>query len=74
PKFWYRLQNLHPFDKRRTLFVDDSLSVLKSAREYGIHWLLAMLKPDSKEPAREVGDYPAIHDFTEITQGLRCTI
>ncbi|MCM8854198.1 MAG: GMP/IMP nucleotidase [Candidatus Thiodiazotropha sp.] len=74
PEFWYRLQNLHPFDKRRTLFVDDSLSVLKSAREYGIHWLLAMLKPDSKEPAREVGDYPAIHDFTEITQGLRCTI
>ncbi len=74
PEFWNRLQNLHPFDRERTLFVDDSLSVLASASAYGIRWLLAMLKPDSKEPPREIGEYSAIHDFSEIMTGLRCTI
>ncbi|MES9830027.1 MAG: GMP/IMP nucleotidase [Candidatus Thiodiazotropha sp.] len=74
PEFWNRLQNLHPFDRERTLFVDDSLSVLAAASAYGIRWLLAMLKPDSKEPPRETGEYSAIHDFSEIMTGLRCTI
>ncbi|MEW8419701.1 MAG: HAD-IA family hydrolase, partial [Candidatus Thiodiazotropha endolucinida] len=74
PEFWNRLQNLHPFDRERTLFVDDSASVLASAKSYGIRWLLAMLKPDSKEPPRVVGVYPSIHDFSEITNGLRCAI
>ena len=73
-EFWNRLQNICPFDKERTLFVDDSHSVLASAREYGIRWLLAVLRPDSKGPVRDAGDYPAIHDFKEITSGLRCTI
>jgi putative hydrolase of the HAD superfamily len=74
PEFWSRLQNLHPFDRERTLFVDDSPSVLASAKSYGIHWLLAVLKPDSKEPSRESGDYSAIHDFSEIIAGLRSTV
>lgn len=74
PSFWPRLHNLYPFDKERTLFVDDSQSVLDSAREYGIRWLLAVLRPDSTGPVREVSDYQAIHDFSEITSGLRCTI
>ena len=73
-EFWNRLQNICPFDKERTLFVDDSPSVLASARDYGIRWLLAVLRPDSKGPVRESEEYPAIHDFKEITSGLRCTL
>ncbi|MEW8236779.1 MAG: GMP/IMP nucleotidase [Candidatus Thiodiazotropha taylori] len=74
PEFWNRLQNLHPFDPQRTLFVDDSPAVLKSAQAYGLKWILAILKPDSKQPLRESGDFQAIEDFSEITQGLRCLI
>jgi len=70
-EFWHRLQNLSPFDRQRTLFVDDSPAVLESARDYGIRWLLAVLRPDSKEPARAPGDFPAIHDFSEIIGSLR---
>lgn len=70
-EFWHRLQNLVPFDKQRTLFVDDSPAVLGSARDYGIRWLLAVLRPDSREPPRAPGDFPAIHDFSEIIGGLR---
>ncbi|MET0013521.1 MAG: GMP/IMP nucleotidase [Sedimenticola sp.] len=64
--FWDRLQVVEPFGKERTLFVDDSPSVLASARNYGIRWLLAVLRPDTKSPPREVGDFDAIHDFSEI--------
>jgi putative hydrolase of the HAD superfamily len=73
PAFWNRLHNRYPFDKDRTLFVDDSAPVLASARGYGISWLLAILKPDSKLPPRESGAFPAIHDFSEIMSGLRCS-
>ena len=74
PEFWHRLQNLHPFDRERTLFVDDSPAVLESANQYGMRWILAILKPDSKQPAREAGGFPAIQDFSEIASGLRYVI
>lgn len=64
--FWAQLQQVEPFDCARTLFVDDSPSVLESARGYGIQWLLAVLKPDTKGPLREAGEFAAIHDFSEI--------
>jgi putative hydrolase of the HAD superfamily len=70
PEFWGRLQQQLPFDPQRTLFVDDSLHVLDSAKGYGIRWLLAVLRPDSQQPARQAGDYQSIHDFSEILPGL----
>ncbi|MBF0256247.1 MAG: GMP/IMP nucleotidase [Gammaproteobacteria bacterium] len=66
PAFWTRLQQVEPFDPQRSLFVDDSLSVLRSARDYGIRWLLAILAPDSKGPLRQVDEFPAIRDFAAI--------
>jgi len=66
PLFWDRLQQVEPFDRQRTLFVDDSQAVLKSARDYGIRWLLAVISPDTRGPARDPGDFPAIRDFSEI--------
>jgi len=55
PDFWQALQAIEPFDKRRTLFVDDSLPVLKSAQAYGIAHLLAVCNPDSKQPHKDCG-------------------
>lgn len=74
PEFWNRFQNLHPFDPKRTLFVDDSPAVLESAKAYGIGWVLAILKPDSKQPVRENREFLAVNDFSEISAGLRCEI
>lgn len=64
--FWRRLRQVEPFDPERTLFVDDSLSVLRSAREYGIRQLLAILAPDSKQPAREPAEFPSVRDFAGL--------
>jgi len=64
--FWERLQQVEPFDPQRTLFVDDNETVLASASDYGIRWLLAVLAPDTRGPLREQGRFSAIHDFSEI--------
>ncbi len=67
PQFWDRLNEIEPFNKRHTLFVDDSISVLKSAQNYGIQWLVAIRKPDSQQPERVVEGFDSIYDFREIT-------
>ncbi len=64
--FWNLMQKTQPFDRNQSLLVDDSLPVLQSARRYGISQLLAVLKPDSKGPAKDVGDFLAIHSFLDI--------
>ncbi len=71
PGFWPRLQQHCAFDPARTLFVDDSLAVLRSADDYGIRNLLAILLPDSRQAARQVDEFPAAHDFAELLPGLR---
>ena len=70
PAFWERLQQLRQFDPERTLFVDDSASVLSAARGYGIRWLLRVLRPDTRGPLREAAGFQAIRDFSEILPGL----
>ncbi|WP_299197223.1 GMP/IMP nucleotidase [uncultured Amphritea sp.] len=64
--FWQQLQKDEPFDPERTLLVDDSLSVLASAREHGIGYLLSIIQPDSQQPGREIADFSAIDHFNEL--------
>ncbi len=63
--FWRELQAREQFDPARTLFVDDTVRILESAREFGIAHVLCIHQPDSQQ-ARYVQDYPAIHHFDEI--------
>lgn len=70
PAFWDRLREVEPFDPVRTLFVDDSLSVLRSARDYGIGQLLAIAAPDSRQEVRSVDEFQAVADFSTVTAGL----
>jgi len=55
-----------PYDKTRTLFVDDSLPVLRSARTYGIAQLLAVCNPDSQQPHKDCGEFAAIASFAQV--------
>jgi len=66
PDFWQALQTIEPFEPAHTLFVDDSLPVLNSARAYGIAQLLAVCNPDSRQPHKDCGDFPAISSFTQV--------
>jgi len=64
--FWQRLQAVEAFEPSRTLLIDDSLPVLDSASRYGIAHLLAIRKPDSRQPEKHTGDYPALDSFRQI--------
>ncbi|MGH8136121.1 MAG: hypothetical protein ACRER4_07215 [Steroidobacteraceae bacterium] len=55
---------------RRTLYVDDSLPVLRAARAHGIEWLYAVRRPDSRAPARAVKGFPGVDSVHELAQGL----
>ena len=67
---WQRLQDKHGFDCDKTLFIDDSIEILKSAQQYGIKHLLAIANPDSKKPANVIKDFPAITNYDELTAQL----
>lgn len=70
PGFWHSLENHQPFDKQRTLLVDDSLAVLHSAKQYGIEHLISVSRPDSTRSKRLIDDFPSIDDFRELMPGL----
>lgn len=70
PDFWQALQGIEPYDPQRTLFVDDSLPVLDSAKAYGIAHLLAVCNPDSKQPHKDCGGFNAITSFGQIMPGI----
>jgi HAD superfamily hydrolase (TIGR01509 family) len=73
-EFWQRLQQEHPFDPARTLFIDDSALVLAAAEKFGIRYLLTLLQPDSRLAPREVTQYPGFHHFDALVPTLRATI
>jgi putative hydrolase of the HAD superfamily len=66
PDFWGRLQGVEAFLPQHTLLVDDSLPVLRSARNYGIAWLLAVKQPDSRQRAKDTAEFPALESFASI--------
>lgn len=66
PEFWPRLREVEPFDPETTLLVDDNLAILRTARAQGIAYLVSVLRPDSADPPKPSGEFPAIHDFSEL--------
>lgn len=59
PRFWAALQSQHPFAREHALFADDSLPVLRAARDYGVGHIVAMRRPDSTRPARDISEFAA---------------
>ncbi len=67
--FWERLAAEEGLQAERTLFIDDSLPVLKAARDFGIGWLRAVRCPDSGRPPQSTGDYVAVDRVADLIQG-----
>jgi putative hydrolase of the HAD superfamily len=65
-EFWERMQAVAPFAKERAVLIDDSLPVLRAARAYGVAQLLAVKKPDSRQPEKHVAEFAAIASFRDI--------
>lgn len=66
PDFWARLSAAFPFVRERALFVDDSLPVLHAARAYGISEVVAILRPDSRLPPREIEGFKSVLSLGQL--------
>lgn len=66
PGFWQALRDVTAFDPARTILFDDSLAVLRSAQLYGVAHLRCIHQPDSRATAQDVGEFPAIEQFSEV--------
>ncbi len=71
---WQKLQSDLMFDNETTLFVDDSLTILDSAKKFGIKHLLSVANPDSKLPTLSevhLKGYPYITDYRNIISNIK---
>ena len=64
--FWLRLQQEIIFEPARTLFIDDTESMLKTAQNHGIGHLLCIRQPDSSKAPRTDLTFPAIDCFGDL--------
>ena len=67
---WQKLQAKQGFELEKTLFVDDSLPVLRSAQKYGIKHILAVENPDSQKPSNSFTDFTSISDYRQLTKAI----
>lgn len=72
-ELWQKLQAKLGFNPDSTLFVDDSLGILQAAKDFGIKHLLAVSNPDSKQPVRDISDFPAIQDYRYLLDDISAT-
>ncbi len=69
PRFWQRVMIAHPFEPSRVLFADDSLPVLRAARDYGIGQIVAIRHPDSTQPKREIDEFKSVDRLADLLPG-----
>ncbi|HBX57851.1 GMP/IMP nucleotidase [Pseudomonas sp. UBA2684] len=69
-QFWHALQQDFGFDPARSLFIDDSLPILRSAGTFGVGHLLAVRQPDSRQGPKDTEEFAALEDYRALLQGL----
>lgn len=69
-QFWFALRQDVDFDPARSLFIDDSLPILRSARQFGVAHLLAVRQPDSRKGPRDTEEFAALEDYRALLEGI----
>lgn len=65
--FWQQLEQRQGVDAQRCFFLDDSLTVLDSARQFGVGHLYSIRQPDSARPPRAHTDpFPCVDNLLEL--------
>lgn len=70
PQFWEALREDTGFEPARSLFIDDTLPILRSAQRYGVGHLLAVHEPDSRKGPKDTEEFAAVVDYRQLIQGL----
>lgn len=69
-RFWQNLSAQIKYQPARSLFIDDSLPVLRSAQRYGIGHLRAVLQPDSQGPSKNCEEFTPSTDLMRLVDNL----
>lgn len=65
-EFWEALEEAEGFDTATTLFVDDTVRVLDSARDFGLTNLVEITHPDTSQPQREQPSYRGVSGLSDL--------
>lgn len=65
-EFWKEVERRLGFVKDRTLFIDDTEEVLKTAKKYGIKYILYKARANSKVKPKKTNKFLQISDFREL--------
>ena len=68
-RFWEAVRRLEPFDPARSLFVDDSLPVLRAARAAGMGWIYAVRRAGA--PRMTEPEFATVDSVSEIGLPVR---
>jgi len=66
--FWAALKETEPFDPARTVFIDDNVAVLQSARDFGVEMLLHITRPDTGRQPRPHKRFTGIEGVGELVK------
>ena len=64
--FWQALKEKEGFDEATSVMVDDTRSVLRSAREFGISGMVAITRPDTTAPARTSEEFVEVEGVSDL--------
>ena len=65
-EFWHDLQSYAHFNPERTLFIDDSESVLMAAAKFGIKNILSIKQPDSQIQQVRHSQFTMLEHFKDL--------
>jgi len=65
-EFWHKAEKKLGFEKDKSLFVDDTEEVLRTAKDYGIKYIIHKAKASSKAKPKQSKDFTHIFDFSEL--------
>jgi len=65
-QFWTKFVARENIDPQRTLFIEDNVEVLQNARAFGVKFLIAIQKPDSRYPAKPIDSFPAVDGVADL--------
>ena len=65
-EFWNKVEKVLGFDKEKTLFIDDTEAILKTAKAFGIKHIYLKTGANSKKKEIAKSDFPVLKDFKEL--------
>ena len=64
--FWRHLQENEPFDPSRSLFIDDTPRVLRSAKDFGIAHMVCITSPNSEKALKSSEEFLGVAHFDSL--------